>query len=308
MADANAMSKGAMPLRRCVWIFVVTWGLSACAAMPRGAATGSGTTSGQGGAAVRVHEPYATCAQALRGTRDGLRSLGFTIEDVEPAHGKEPGRVAAVRHSGWSAASPEEGEAIRVHAEIRCDDAGATVTADSEETGLARMRFPGQFREAYRAALARNRAPVSAAAAPSGRVDQRAVAERGLVVSIAPFPPNNTFPVADADPRAVGLLAFQVEIVNRTERRYAFDPAEVRMVTSEGRRRDALGASELRRRFAADGATAERLLDVAISAREIAPGESHSGFIYMEATGYRRATLRLTDVESGEAEGFSVPF
>jgi hypothetical protein len=269
---------------------VLLLGLAGCAAMTNEPAT------------VNLQEPRLTCAQALRASRDALRKLGYTIEDVTPERGGEPGRVVAVRHAGWGAADPDSAGTWRATAEVRCDDSGATIAAVAEGEAMERMRFPGAFGDAFQAALAADRTP-----APAVGVARRP-AERGLAIAVLPLASGAASPFAEIDPLAAGILPVQIKIANRTDRRYRFDPAAVRLTTVEGDRRAPLAPDDLRRRLAAAVDAVDALLDAGIVAGEIAANEVRTGFVYFEAAAYQRASVVVTEVESGEAEGFSIRF
>lgn len=255
---------------------------------------------------VRVREANVTCAQALRATTDALRTLGYTVEEVARAREGLAGQVHAVRRTGWTARSPEEGVDYRARAEIACDDAGATVTVLTQESGFARARFPGQFRDAYRGALAKARPSGATRAAGTGRVDQRREPERGLVFAVQPLRPDASLPVDGVDLRAAGLIAVRVDIRNGTDRAYGFDPQDLHLVTVQGRRGEPLSADALRQRAGAEAAAA--LAAATIAGGELAPGAQRSGYLFFEAATYGRATVRLIDLESDEAEGFSIRF
>ena len=255
-------------------------------------------------AEVRLQEPRATCAQALRASRDALRKLGYTIEEVVPERGGEPGRVVALRHAGWSAADPRAGSAYRVTADVQCDDSGATVVAVAEGEAMERMRFAGKFDAAFREALAADR-PGSSGGVRGARAR---TPERGLSISVAPLAGADAPPFAEIDPLAAGIMPVRVEIANRTDRRFDFDPATVRLTTVEGDRRGPLGEADLRRRLAAATDAVAAMLAARIAAGEIAAEEVRSGYLFFEAAAYRRATVVVTEVESGEAEGFSIRF
>lgn len=256
---------------------------------------------------LRLQEPRVTCAQALRASRDALRKLGYTVEAVDQERDGKPGRVVAVRHAGWSPADPQAGESHKAVAVVRCDDSGATVEVEAEGEAMERIRFPAKFGEEFRAALVRGRSSARTAP-PPGRVGARQVAERGVLVTVAPLGADEAPPVADADPLGAGILPVRVEVANRTDRRYAFAPADIRLTTVEGERRAPLSGAELGRRFGAATASAAALVEAGIAAGEIGPGEVRRGFVYFDAATYQRATVVVTDVESGEAEGFSVRF
>lgn len=271
-------------------LVVLLLGLAGCAAMSSEPAT------------VSLQEPRLTCAQALRASRDAMRKLGYAIEDVTPERDGEPGRVVAVRHAGWSAADPDSAATWRATAEVRCDDSGATVSAVADGEPMERMRFPGAFGEAFQAALAADRT-----SAPAVGVASRPV-ERGLAITVLPLANGAASPFAEIDPLAAGILPVRIEIANRTDRRYRFDPAAVRLTTVQGERRSPLAADDVRRRLAAAVDAVDALLAAGIAAGEIAANEIRSGYVYFESAAYQRASVVVTEVESGEAEGFSIRF
>lgn len=267
---------------------LVLFGLGGCAAVSNEPAR------------LTLEEPRVTCAQALRASRDALRRLGYTIEEVVPESGDAPGRVVAVRHAGWTAADPSGAGSHRATALVRCGDAGATVTAEAGGEAMERMRFPGAFGEAFRQALESDRPrPAAAAARPEGS---------GLAVAVVPLAPGEASPFAAIDPLAAGILPVRIEIANRTERRYRFDPATLRLTTVGGERRAPLTAAELQRRLGAAADAAAALREAAIAAGEVGAGEVRRGYVYVDAATYGRAAVTLTEVESGESEGFSVRF
>lgn len=256
-------------------------------------------------ARTELFEARATCSQALRASRDALRKLGYTVEAVTPERDGSPARVVGVRNTGWSSADPTAGERYGATAEVRCDNSGATVTATADGPSLDRMRFSSDFARAWREAIA-------SAGARSGRgirgiAEPRRI-ESGLAISVVPSTVGGASGFAGFDPVASGILPVHVEIANRTERRYRFDPASVRLTTVEGDRREALDEVELRRRAASVPGLFESLREAALVPSEIAPGSSLSGYVYFLPAAYRRATVSATDIETEEDEGFSIRF
>ncbi len=258
-------------------------------------------------ARIEVFEARATCSQALRASRDAMRKLGYTVEAITPAREGAPARVVGVRNTGWSAADPTAGQRYEATAEVRCDDSGATVAATADGPSLDRMRFPGDFSRAWRDAIASAGAGRRSGGGIRGSAEPTRI-ERGLSISVVPGTVEEAPGFGGFDPVASGILPVHVEIANRTERRYRFDPASLRMTTIEGERREALGESELRRRAAAVPGLFEKLSEAALAASEIAPGSSLRGYVYFLPAAYRRATVSATDIETEEDEGFSIRF
>lgn len=299
------------PSGRALWLLLVLALLAGCtAARPSGVGSPTSDAAAERPElhrTVRVREANVTCAQGLRAAREAIRSLGYSIESVESPHDGQLGRVTAVRRTGWSARNPEAGSDLHARAEVDCDDSGARISVFTQESGVARARFPGQFREAYRAALARSRpAAAASSVAASGRVDQRREAERGLVVQVLPLRPEESGLAPGVDLASAGVIAVRVDIRNGTDRAYALDPADLRLVTIEGRRREPIPEAELVRRLGATSIAALR--DAMLHPGEIAAGASRSGHVFFEAATYGRASFRLIDVDSEEAEGISIRF
>jgi hypothetical protein len=58
-----------------------------------------------------------------------------------------------------------------------------------------------------------------------------------------------------------------------------------------------------------DVAAARRAIaEKALVGGRIAPGDSREGFVYFELGAYERARLSMTDIATGESEGFVVDF
>lgn len=248
-------------------------------------------------ARVQLVEPESSCSEALAASVTGLQRLGYTIVAVERARPDQPGKVTATRAKGYSAASPEaSGEASAVTVEVRCSDAGATVDAVSNESGMERVRFPGSFSEAFRSAVVANRRP--------DPVVRRVEPERGLVVDVRPLRGFEASEALGQDVAAVGLTAVRIEIDNRGERAVRFDATAVRLVTTQGERRSPSTAADL----AKLGATGAAVAQAQIESGDLAPGAKRSGFLFFPAASYARASVVLTDIESGESEGLSIRF
>jgi hypothetical protein len=123
----------------------------------------------------------------------------------------------------------------------------------------------------------------------------------------------------EADLGAGGLLPVKVVIVNGTRRAYELEPSAI-VLRPVGERTQvqpltAAAAHERLTRAAASGAelgdvaAAGRLLrENALAGGRLAPGSTRSGFVYYPLGDYERGRLLMTDVATGEAEGFAVDF
>jgi hypothetical protein len=120
----------------------------------------------------------------------------------------------------------------------------------------------------------------------------------------------------DADVSAAGLLPIRVRVTNGTDRAYDLDPDDLQVrVRGSRTRAEPLSVAEATARLEAAGG---EIGDVAAAARivrdkrlvpvRLEPGQSASGYVYYPRGDYDRAKVTLTDVATGELEGFLVEF
>ena len=130
--------------------------------------------------------------------------------------------------------------------------------------------------------------------------------ELGLVIAVEPKRAREAGAEFGADLPASGITPVQVKIENRTERTYSFQRDQVKLVTQEGQRMEALAPDEIGSKLG-DGMRTQ-LEQKMIGEGELVPGATLQGFMYFPVSTYRRATVVLLDQESEEPEGFSVEF
>jgi hypothetical protein len=262
------------------------------------------TTPGQPPApasGTRVSESMLTCSEATRAARQALMRLGYSITRVTPAKAGAPGTVVATRDTGWSPASPEPGTVHTATVTITCSDSGAEFIAGTDEGFIERMSFPQRFTAAVQAAVGRKTAQ------PKATNEE----PRGLLVSVEPQRGTAAQHEFGADLPAAGITPVKIEIKNRSDRRYDFKSSDVELLTEEGSHVEPLSLADAVACLGSspDAAAArQRMSQKELQDRDIPPGLSLDGYLYFKAAAYRRARVVLTDVESDEAEGFSVEF
>jgi hypothetical protein len=126
----------------------------------------------------------------------------------------------------------------------------------------------------------------------------------------------------EANVAAVAILPIKVSVENKTARIYDFNPQDV-ILRKKGSREAAqpLSAREAVERLQARAGAEERsgdLGDVAAAVRilpekeikpaRLKPGASVAGYMYFPEGDYDRARVTMTDVATGETEGFMVEF
>ncbi|HYD48683.1 MAG TPA: hypothetical protein VEB21_10065 [Terriglobales bacterium] len=255
------------------WIVVIATFVSGCATIG-------------GDAPTRLSHPMLSCAAATRAARGAIQRMGYTIADIRPASPGQPGEIVAASAAGQAAA---------VRVQVHCSDAGAEFEAISSEGGAAQLRFGRSFRSTLASELERN--------AEQSRQRDRG-RERGLTILAEPVRPAEASSTLGVDLLSLGITALRIEIDNRSERRYSFDPAQVAMIRIEGDREEPLSDGVLRQKLG--NQSFEPLGQQRLAGTEIGPGEKVSGYLYFRAATYRRVRLTVTDTASGESEGMSI--
>lgn len=147
-------------------------------------------------------------------------------------------------------------------------------------------------------------------------------ASGGVTIDVEPQHGFSTVLDFDADVAAAGVLPIKVTIRNGTNRAYQFSPVDL-VVRVRGSRVTAEplsagdAAARLATRAGSDGAQTEIgnvasakkvILDKALRGGKLAPAAIVSGYVYYRVGDYDRAKLTMTDVATGEKEGFLVEF
>jgi hypothetical protein len=162
---------------------------------------------------------------------------------------------------------------------------------------MRRVAFGQQFDTAVKAVAENERL---------GSGPRKTAAAAGLVITVRPLLGSEAAREFGADLSASGITAVQVELDNRSSRAYLFDPKRLRLFSEGGDRKRSLSSEKA---AAGHGSYLEEQLRArSIAEAAIEPGKKLAGFLYFPAAAYSRATLELTDRESGETEGFRVEF
>jgi hypothetical protein len=245
---------------------------------------------------ARVAQPGITCTEATRVGRGALVRLGYTIDTVAEPSAAAPGKVIGRKTTGWSGHAPEAGTTYTAMVRIACSERGARFEAVTDESLIGRLDFPLSFAKAVEA--------VAATRVARPRIDDRP--QHGVIIAVEPQRSPEALDAFGADLPAAGITPVRVQIANRTPRAYTFRAARVSLVTQDGTRRAGLPADEVAGRF--DAAVQARVRAGALRDGTLAPGAELTGYLYVPAAAYRRASLVLLDQESEEPEGFSVEF
>ncbi|HYB98303.1 MAG TPA: hypothetical protein VEC57_04135 [Candidatus Limnocylindrales bacterium] len=281
-----------------------------------------------------VHSADLTCDEANRVVYASIGDMGMKVTSFSPAAPGRAGKITAV------------GPDRRGDVSITCDAAGvhidpnqATMGDKSFERGIflsvtgraglsvahgnieGRAGAPAADGSAgaglSAAAPARPAVRTAAASAP-----EQEPAGAGMTVRLEPQRGFSTVLDFDADLASAGILPIRVSIRNGTARSYTFDPKDI-VVRVRGSRTsaDPLSAADAAARLSAAAgaggkqtnignvASATKIMtEKALAGARLGPGASTAGYVYYPVGDYDRAKVTMTDVETGELEGFSVEF
>jgi len=280
------------------------------------------------------------CEEANRYVQEALGDMHMTISEFRKARPGVPGFAKAQREDtrgGLSGTVRTTCDEQGVH--IVPDESGFSTTREFERgvflsvTGRADLVVEREGR--YSTGVLHKRAKTdlsggtveqAGAATDSTTNGPVSVPTGGVDVQVEPILGFATVLDFEANVAAAGILPIKVTIENKTARVYDFDPRNL-ILRKKGSRDAAqpLSAREAVERLqarAAGGATpAPRggdLGDVAAAARIIVqkeirparlqPGQTVAGYLYVPEGEYDRARLTMTDVATGETEGFMVEF
>jgi hypothetical protein len=139
-------------------------------------------------------------------------------------------------------------------------------------------------------------------AQPTRRPRAKKEPDQGVLITLEPQRSRESTAEFGADLPASGVTPVRMRIENRTTRTYGFQRAQVKMVTQEGKRVDALAPSSI------GGGLQGQLEQKLIAEGDLAPGAMLNGFMYFPSSAYRRASVLLLDRDTDEGEGFAVEF
>src|SRR5579875_2084648 len=217
-----------------------------------------------------VVRPGLDCDRATRVAYRAMRELGYRVTELVPPEGTL--RRGAVR--------------------IACSGAGAELQP-IEDTPFSDFAFSRGFDYSFTNLLALP--DVSAPRAASGlEVQVHALERFEARLDLGGVPTQG-----DA-------VAMRIVVRNETDRAVTVDPADVDVVAADGTSAAPLAGAALEAAIAA-GPAGDRVRAALLRKQRVAPHTTVSGFLVFPPGTYREARLALTDVETGETEGFVTP-
>jgi hypothetical protein len=233
---------------------------------------------------VRIAEKDLTCVEAHHVAIEAVQRMGYTITEATKALPGAPGMIIATREIG----TEKRGLVVQVF----CTARGAEVEAKTDQGGIAQLSFASEFRRNFEIAVA-NRPP------------PRPAAKTGVDVLVSPDRGEGLGSLGIALMNA-GVLPVTVRITNHTPRAYRFAAAGVELQTGDGERVHPTSVARVASGLDAEGA--RTLREKVLSDRRVPPNETLTGVLLFPFKSYTRARVELTDLATGETEGFSVDF
>jgi len=307
--------------------------LVGCAALACGCTAASAVSRG-----YNINTNDITCEEANRYVQQALGDMNMTVTEFRKARPGVAGFAKAYREDARGGLSGT--------VEVRCDDKGVHILPDESgflttrdfERGLflsvaGRADLVVEREGRYSTGVLHKRrqdprAVVVSEATSNPKSDARArgapAPQGGVEVHIELIRGFATVLDFEANVSAVAILPTKITVENKTVRTYDFDPRNL-VLRKKGSREAAepLGAKAAveRLRLAAEGAGGQKSEDLGdlaaasriipereIKAARLAPGQTVEGYVYFPAGDYERARLTMTDVATGETEGFMVEF
>src|SRR5579862_3750118 len=226
---------------------------------------------------IRMDEKGLTCSEAYQIAINAVHRMNYTIDTaIKPTPGS-PGVITGTHTEG----AATQGLMVQIF----CSTLGTSIEAKSADGSGLDFNFPNEFRRSFENAAA-NHAP------------ERQPAENGLDVLVTPLRDHSSD--LGVDLVGIGVLPVSIRISNRSPRVYAFRVKDVVLKTEDGERDRPLGLQKISAQLSP--ADADILRRKALGDRDIAAGDTVTGFLFFPFKAYASARVVLTDRGSDEPE------
>jgi hypothetical protein len=253
------------------------------------------------------------CKQANRYAYFTLRSMGFSLNALEPATVDHAGAMHGIRKT-------ETGTESATVA-ITCHKAGgADITASQDAAFLGQTEFKRGFYMSFTGVVSQEEGQAEAAQAEAARPFEEKK-RKGLQVWLRPVPGLGSRLDFNLDLDAGSVLPVLVTVNNVTTRTYRLDPSAIVLIRHDGTRVPPLALHDAAQQVETAAAThatgnsppvlatvIRELESHRFTARSVAPTQRLSGYLYYPAAEYTKGRVVLEDAESEESEGFVVEF
>jgi hypothetical protein len=233
-----------------------------------------------------IVRPGMRCQRAVRLAYFTLVQLGYTVNELTEPVGDTPGYLGGTK-------TGPDGQAVGGRVRIECRADAAIVQPVEDALIPASYEFSRTFDYSF-TTLAQQ--PEEA----EGRTG------RGLDVSVRVLPPPEQ--QLDLDGVAIGEGAILARIVvrNGTDRPVRFDAGDVELIAGDGSPVAPLAGAARAAAFL-PGPAADRVRPDLLGKTTVGKHTTVVRFAVFRAGRYREARFSITDVETGEADGFVSP-
>jgi len=240
-----------------------------------------------------VTQSAMSCAELNQVTVATVKRMGYNIDTyVAAAHG-QPGKVTGTRRDDYDAT-------YTITVDLACSTTEATADAVSTVGCASQISFPNDFQSSFRASMAKK--VVQPSLTPK---EERT----GVNIEVEPLRDGDA--AVGAPLSAANLMPVRVSIHNNTARVYRLADGAIALQAQDDKRVDAISAAEAAKRVSRAKPGAAGVSEIEAKALQpvtIEPEAKVGGFIYVPRQAYRRAVVKLIDVEAEEPEGFSIEF
>ena len=253
------------------------------------------------------------CKQANRYAYFTLRSMGFSLNALEPATVDHAGAMHGVRKT-------ETGTESATVAIICHKTGGADISASQDNAFLGQVEFKRGFYMSFTGVVSQEEGQAAEAQTETARPFEEKK-RKGLQVWLRPVPGLGSKLDFNLDLDAGGVLPLLVTANNVTARTYKMEPSDVVLIAKDGTRVPPLALGDAAQRVAVTAAkqakhggvpglaaVTQELESHLFTARSVAPKQRLSGYLYYPVAQYTKGRVVLEDAASEEAEGFVVEF
>lgn len=233
-----------------------------------------------------IVRPGMRCQRAVRLAYYTMVQLGYTITELVEPGADTPGLLAGTK------AGPD-GQQQRGRVRIECRPDGALVQPVEDALVPANYEFSRTFDYSF----------TTLAQQPEER-DPRG--QQGLEVSLHLLPPAEQQLDLEGVATSEGALLARIVVRNNTDRAVRFSASDVEAVTRDGGSVGPL-AGAARTAALAPGPAADRVRGELLGPTNVARRTTVVRFALFPPGAYHEARFSITDVETGEADGFVAP-
>jgi len=233
-----------------------------------------------------MERPELSCDRAVRVVHRTLTTMGYTVTRMDVPRGDAPGIVTGTKTN-------PDGTTSEGSARIRCTPAGVEVQP-VEGAAFSDFSFSRGFRYSFLSLVQRPDV-------------ETPIVQAGVQVLVERIDSFRARLDLDGPALAGDATLVRITVRNATDRAVALDAADVTLTRAGGDSASPL-APDAAARVLATGPGGDRVREALLAHLDVAPKATAVRFlVFPPAPDYSEGQIAVTDVETGESDGFSVP-